>query len=35
MNARERIPKGTVLVILPEDDDVLYDENHKFWRKIK
>jgi len=25
----DRIPKGSVLVILPEDDDALYDENYK------
>jgi len=25
----DRIPKGAVLVILPEDDKELYDENYK------
>lgn len=25
----DRIPKGAILVILPEDDDELYQENYK------
>jgi len=25
----DRIPKGAILVILPEDDETLYDENYK------
>ncbi len=31
----DRIPKGAVLVILPEDDKDLYDENHKILEKNK
>jgi hypothetical protein len=28
-NVLDRIPKGAVLVILPEDDKELYEENYK------
>lgn len=31
----DRIPKGAVLVILPEDDRELYDENHKVLEENK
>ncbi len=31
----DRIPKGAVLVILPEDDKDLYDENYKILEKNK
>lgn len=31
----DRIPKGAVLVILPEDDDALYDENYKVLEENK
>ena len=31
----DRIPKGAVLVILPEDDEVLYDENYKVLEENK
>ena len=31
----DRIPKGAVLVILPEDDKVLYDENYKVLEENK
>jgi len=29
----EKIPKGAVVVILPEDDKYLYEENHKLLEK--
>mgnify|MGYP001590553742 FL=1 len=35
MNARDKIPKGAVLVILPEDDEVLYNENYKVLEENK
>jgi len=31
----DRIPKGAVLVILPEDDEVLYNENYRVLEKNK
>lgn len=31
----DRIPKGSVLVILPEDDEALYDENYKVLEENK
>ena len=31
----DRIPKGAVLVILPEDDKELYDENYKVLEENK
>ena len=31
----DRIPKGAVLVILPEDDEELYKENYKVLRENK
>jgi hypothetical protein len=31
----ERIPKGAVLVILPEDDKELYDENYRVLEENK
>ncbi len=31
----DRIPKGAVLVILPEDDEALYDENYKVLEENK
>ena len=31
----DRIPKGAVLVILPEDDDELYAENNKILEENK
>lgn len=31
----DRIPKGAVLVILPEDDDGLYTENNKILEENK
>ncbi len=31
----DRIPKGAVLVILPEDDKELYDENYKVLQENK
>lgn len=34
-NVLDKIPKGTVLVILPEDDKELYDENHKVLEENK
>lgn len=31
----DRIPEGAVLVILPKDDEVLYDENYKVMTENK
>lgn len=31
----DKIPKGAVLVILPEDDEALYDENYKVLEENK
>jgi phosphoglycolate phosphatase-like HAD superfamily hydrolase len=31
----DKIPKGAVLVILPEDDKELYDENYKVLEESK
>lgn len=31
----DRIPKGAVLVILPEDDKELYEENHRILEENK
>jgi len=31
----DRIPEGVVLVILPEDDEELYDENYKILMENK
>lgn len=31
----DRIPKGAILVILPEDDKELYDENYKVLKENK
>lgn len=31
----DRIPKGAVLVILPEDDKELYEENHRVLEENK
>jgi len=31
----DRIPKGAVLVILPEDDNELYEENYKILEENK
>ena len=31
----DRIPKGAVLVILPEDDKEIYDENYKVLKENK
>ena len=31
----DRIPKGAVLVILPEDDEELYEENYKVLKENK
>jgi len=31
----DRTPKGSVLVILPEDDESLYDENYKVLEENK
>jgi hypothetical protein len=34
-NILDRIPKGAVLVILPEDDKELYEENYKILEENK
>lgn len=31
----DRIPKGAILVILPEDDKEIYDENYKVLKENK
>jgi len=31
----DRIPKGAILVILPEDDETLYNENHRVLEENK